>query len=75
MSCQIVILEDKVVANKGVEWCIPLNVAKIILVLNQQSREGSRKGFGSASDLIECVRCKRHVGQSCVAITLCVSVQ
>lgn len=74
MSRKIVVLENKVVANKRVEWCVPFNVAEIILILDQQSRERSCERFGSASDLVECMRCEWHVGQSCIAIALCVSV-
>ena len=74
MSRKIVVLENKVVANKRVEWCVPFNVAEIILILDQQSRERSCERFGSASDLIECMGSERHVGQRCVAIALCVSV-
>ena len=75
MSCSIVVLENEIVANDVVEWSVPINLSKFILVLDQQSCERGRKGFGSASCLEESVWCEWHIWESSITISLAMLVQ
>jgi hypothetical protein len=75
MSCQIVVLKNEIIADNVVQWSVPFEMSKVILILNQQSCERGCKGFGSASSLEKCMWSEFHVRQSGISIALAVSIR